>query len=270
MTPERNVRIQAAQQAVLGQTDRLHHDFGRVESRWKPDGTRVTATDVAISEGIVAELSRHFPEDQFLSEELAGTKDPIPVASRFSWILDPIDGTNNFAFGIPHCAIALALVEHGVPVYGVVYDFSRRSLIVGGPGHGVMDGGRLVRVSSAPLTPSSLVGLHSPTDKTQLAMASGVMSEFKIRGLGSATLHLAYAATGLLDGCVDFNVKIWDLAAAIPLMQAAGGEVHFLNGEQIPIRTFDLRMKSITYLAGGPEICTRLRRLLGAADRAGS
>ena len=121
---------------------------------------------------------------------------------------------------------------------------------------------RLVRVSGAPLTPSSLVGLHSPSDKTHLAMATGVMSQFKIRGLGSATLHLAYAATGLLDGCVDFNVKIWDLAAAIPLMHAAGGEVHFLSGEQIPIRTFDLRMKSITYLAGGPEICKRLRQLL--------
>jgi myo-inositol-1(or 4)-monophosphatase len=264
-SPDLNARIQAAQQAVLGQTERLHHDFGQVESRWKSDGTRVTATDVAISEAIFAELSRAFPSDQFLSEELAETNEPIPVTSRFAWILDPIDGTNNFALGIPHCAIALGLLEHGVPVYGVVYDFSRRSLMTGGPGFGLMDGGRLARVSTGPLTRSSLVGLHSPTDKTLLAMASGVMSEFKIRGLGSATLHLAYAAAGLLDGCVDFNVKIWDLAAAIPLMQAAGGEVQFLNGEQIPVRTFDLKMKPITYLAGGPAICARLRALLSAA-----
>jgi myo-inositol-1(or 4)-monophosphatase len=264
-SPELNARIQAAQHAVLSQTERLHHDFGQVESRWKSDGTRVTATDIAISEAIFAELARQFPADQFLSEELAGSKDPIAVTARFAWVLDPIDGTNNFALGIPHCAIALGLVENGVPVYGVVYDFSRRSLIVGGPGHGVVDGGRLVRVSDRPLTRSSLVGLHSPTDKALLGMASGVLSEFKIRGLGSATLHLAYAAIGLLDGCVDFNVKIWDLAAAIPLMQAAGGEVHFLNGEQLPIRQFDLNMKPITYLAGGPEVCTRLRALLGAA-----
>lgn len=267
MSPELNARIQAAQQAVLGQTDRLHKDFGNVESRWKSDGTRVTATDVAISEGIFAELARQFPADQYLSEELTESSEPIAVTSRFAWVLDPIDGTNNFALGIPQCAISLGLVENGVPVYGVVYDFGRRSLIVGGPGHGVVDGGRLVRVSSAPLTRSSLIGLHSPSDKTLLAMASGVMSEFKIRGLGSATLHLAYAATGILDGCVDFNVKIWDLAAAIPLMQAAGGEVHFLNGEQLPIRRFDLKMKPITYLAGGPEICARLRTLLGVVGR---
>jgi myo-inositol-1(or 4)-monophosphatase len=71
-------------------------------------------------------------------------------------------------------------------------------------------------------------------------MASGVLSQFKIRGLGSATLHLAYVAAGMLDGCVDYNVKIWDLAAAIPLVRATGGEVHFLNGEQLPMRRFDL------------------------------
>jgi myo-inositol-1(or 4)-monophosphatase len=264
-SPELNARIQAAQHAVLGQTDRLHRDLGNVESMWKADGTRVTATDIAISEGIFAELSRLFPEDQYFSEELADTKEPITVTARFSWVLDPIDGTNNFALGIPYCAIALGLFEHGVPVYGVVYDLSRRSLMVGGPGFGLADGGRLVRVSNGPLTRSSLVGLHSPTDKSQLAMASGVLSEFKIRGLGSATLHLAYAAAGLLDGCVDFNVKIWDLAAAIPLMQAAGGEVHFLNGEQLPLRQFDLKMKPITYVAGSPAICARLKQLLAAA-----
>jgi myo-inositol-1(or 4)-monophosphatase len=96
-------------------------------------------------------------------------------------------------------------------------------------------------------------------------MACGVLSNFKIRGLGSATLHLAYVATGLLDGCVDFNVKIWDLAAAIPLVQAAGGEVRFLNGEQLPMRTFDLKMQRIVYVAGSPAMCTRLAELMGDA-----
>jgi myo-inositol-1(or 4)-monophosphatase len=91
-------------------------------------------------------------------------------------------------------------------------------------------------------------------------LATGVISQFKIRGLGSATLHLAYVAIGLLDGCVDFNVKIWDLAAAIALVRAAGGEVHFLNGEQLPIRTFDLKMKPIVYVAGNPAMCARLRQ----------
>jgi myo-inositol-1(or 4)-monophosphatase len=255
-------RIEAARHAVLAQTDLLHREFGRAETRWKSDGTRVTAVDVAISENIFRELGAQFPADQYFSEELAETDAPIPVTAHFSWVLDPIDGTNNFALGIPHCAISLALCERGEPIYGVVYDLSRRVLMHGGPGFGVRDGEREVRVGTAPFTKETLVGFHSPFDKALLPMASGVLSQFKIRGLGTATLHLAYVAAGILDGCVDFNVKIWDLAAAIPLVRAAGGEVHFLNGEQLPMKIFDLKMKKIVYVAGSPAMCARLRELM--------
>lgn len=254
-------RIAAAKRAVLAQTELLHREFGRAESKWKFDGSRVTAVDVAISEGIFRELAAQFPADQFFSEELAETDAPLAVTAQYSWVLDPIDGTNNFALGIVHCAIALALCERGEPIYGVVYDLSRRTLMSGGPGFGAFDGERPMQVSVAPPSRETLIGFHSPFDKALVPMASGVISNFKVRGLGSATLHLAYVAAGILDGCVDYNVKIWDLAAAIPLVRAAGGEVHFLNGEQLPLRTFDLKMKRIVYIAGSPAMCSRLRAL---------
>ena len=261
-SPELLNRIAAAKRAVLAQTDLLHREWGRAESMWKYDGTRVTAVDVAISEGIFRELAAGFPTDQFFSEELAATSAPLPVTARFSWVLDPIDGTNNFALGMVHCAIALALCEQGEPVYGVVYDFSRRRLMHGGPGFGMFDGERTTRVSMVEPTRETLVGFHSPFDKSLAPMACGLLAQFKIRGLGSATLHLAYVAAGLLDGCVDYNVKIWDLAAAIPLVRAAGGEVQFLNGGQLPMRVFDLRMQRIIYVAGSPAMCRRLRDLV--------
>jgi myo-inositol-1(or 4)-monophosphatase len=261
-SPELAARITAAKGAVMAQTDLLHREFGRAESKWKSDGTRVTAVDIAISENIFRELRAQFPDDQFFSEELADTDAPIPVTARFSWVLDPIDGTNNFALGIPHCAISLGLMEAGQPVYGVVYDLGRRTLMQGGPGFGMWDGDRPAKVATAPPHKETLIGFHSPFDKTLMPMASGVLSQFKIRGLGSATLHLAYVAAGLLDGCVDYNVKIWDLAAAIPLVLATGGEVHFLNGEQLPMRQFDLKMKRIIYVAGSPAMCTRLEQLM--------
>jgi myo-inositol-1(or 4)-monophosphatase len=254
-------RIEAAKAAVWAQTDLLHREFGRAESRWKRDGTRVTAVDLAISEGIFAALRSKFAADQLFSEELA-VEAPIPVNPGFAWVLDPIDGTNNFALGIPHCAISLALVENGEPVYGVVYDFSRRVLMHGGPGFGAHDGERPVRVSTEAPTKETLIGFHSPNDKTRVPAADAVLSNFKIRGLGSATLHLAYVAAGLFGGSVDFNVKIWDLAAAIPLCRAAGGEVLFLNGEQLPMKTFDLGMKQIVYAAGAPPMARRLAALL--------
>jgi len=259
---ELNVRLAAAKQAVTAQTELLHRDFGRAKSAWKIDGTRVTATDIAISENIFAALARDFPHDQYFSEELTNATEPIPVTARFSWVLDPIDGTNNFALGMPHCAISLALCEEGEPVYGVVYDLSRRTLMHGGPGYGMFDGDRETSVVNRATSHESLIGFHSPFDKTFLPRAQGVLANFKIRGLGSATLHLAYVAAGILDGCVDFNVRIWDLAAAIPLVRAAGGEVRFLNGAQLPLRKFDLKMTPIFYVAGSPDLCTRLERLM--------
>ena len=263
-SPEFLSRIAAAKSAVLAQAGLLHRKFGRVESKWKHDGTRVTAVDVAISQNIFHELAARFPDDQYLSEELAETDGAIPVTAHYAWVLDPIDGTNNFALGIAHCAISLALCAHGEPVYGVVYDLSRRTLIHGGPGFGVFDGARAARVRQAPASKETLIGFHSPADRARLPLAEGIISEFKIRGLGSATLHLAYVAIGLLDGCVDYNVKIWDLAAAIALVRAGGGEVHFLNGEQLPIRHFDLKMGKIIYLAGSPAMAARLRTLMRA------
>lgn len=261
-SPELLARIEAAKRAVLAQTELMHREFGRAESKWKYDGSRVTAVDVAISEGIFRELGAQFAADQYFSEELAETDAPIPVTARFSWVLDPIDGTNNFALGIPHCAIALALCERGEPVYGVVYDLSRRTLMHGGPGFGMFDGERATKVTPGTMSKETLVGFHSPFDKSLLPLATGVLSQFKIRGLGSATLHLAYVAAGILDGCVDYNVKIWDLAAAIPLVRAAGGEVHFLNGEQLPMKQFNLKMGRIMYIAGSKTICERLRVLM--------
>jgi myo-inositol-1(or 4)-monophosphatase len=261
-SPDLLNRIAAAKRAVLAQTDLLHREFGRAESSWKYDGTRVTPVDVAISEGIFRDLAAEFPVDQYFSEELAATSAPIAVKTRFSWVLDPIDGTNNFALGFVHCAIALALCEHGQPVYGVIYDLSRRTLMHGGPGFGVFDGERSSRINTAAPTRETLIGFHSPFDKSLAPMACGILANFKIRALGSATLHLAYVAAGLLDGAVDFNVKIWDLAAAIPLVLAAGGEVQFLNGEQLPMRTFDLRMTRIIYAAGSPATCARLKELM--------
>jgi len=255
-------RIEAAKIAVMAQTSLLHAEFGKADSRWKSDGTRVTAIDIAISENISRELKAKFPGDQVFSEELPEGEGPLPVTARFAWVLDPIDGTNNFALGIPYCAISLALIVHGEPVYGVIYDLGRRVLMHGGPGFGMFDGDRATAVSTAAPTLETIVGFHSPSDKALIPAAEAILTNFKIRGLGSATLHLAYVAAGLFGGAVDFNVKIWDIAAAIPLCRAAGGEVIFMNGEQLPMKVFDLKMKRIVYAAGAPVMARRLAGLM--------
>ncbi len=258
-------RIEAGKAAVLSQTDLLHREFGRAQSNWKFDGTRVTPVDIAISENITRQLRTQFPSDEFFSEELAGpaADAPIPLRARYAWILDPIDGTNNYAAGIAHCAISAGLYENGLPVYGIIYDLSRRTLIHGGPGFGVFDGRHVASVRQTEPTPQSMIGFHSPFDKTYAGQGKIVVENFKIRGLGSSTLHLAYVANGILEGVVDHNVKIWDIAAAIPLCVAGGGELYFFNNsDPLPVRTFDLRMKRIQYIGGSAAFIARARALL--------
>ena len=261
-SPELLSRIDAGKNAVHAQTEFMHREFGRAQSSWKSDGTRVTAADIAISEGVFKELATRFPDDHFFSEELAETDEPIPVTQRFTWVLDPIDGTNNYATGIPYCAISLALLENGVPVYGVVYDMARRVLMHGGPGFGLWDGERVASVKSTPPDAQSMLGFHSPYDKAFSHHAKVLVENFKLRGLGSSTLHVAYVAVGLLDATVDHNVRIWDIAAAIPLVWAGGGKVKFLNGEQFPMRVFNLKMGRIQFVAGNSAACARLVEML--------
>lgn len=257
-------RISAAKLAVLAQTEYLHREFGRVQSQWKADGTRVTAADIAISEGIFRELGAQFPADEFLSEELGDGAAPVVLQARFAWVLDPIDGTNNYATGIPYCAISLALLENGLPVYGVIYDLARKVLMHGGPGLGAWDGDTPARVNTVTPVNLRMLGFHSPSDKRFAPHATLLVEKFKIRGLGSSTLHLAYVGAGLLDATVDHNVKVWDIAAAVPFCLGAGGDVRYLAGPLFPLKVFDLKMARVPFVAGSAEVCDELVALLAS------
>lgn len=262
-SPDIDLRIAAAKQAVLAETGRLHAEFGRTSAQLKYDGTRVTPVDIAISEAIQAAITAQFPDDQFFSEELAVTDAPVPVTSACCWVLDPIDGTNNYANGIPYVAISLALLAGGVPVYGVIYDMARRVLMHGGPGRGVWDGDRPARVSAKPPHGHSLIGFHSPVEKVYAAEGKRLIEEFKIRGLGSSALHLAYCAVGHLDGVVEHNNKLWDIAAAAAMIREAGGEVHYLTPDPFPLREFWLKSPRVQYIAGNAAMCAHLHGILG-------
>jgi myo-inositol-1(or 4)-monophosphatase len=258
-----DARIAAAKAAVLAETPLLHREFGRARAELKHDGTRVTAVDLAISQQIQNALASKFPDDQFFSEELTPTEQPIPVKSRFCWVLDPIDGTNNYANGIIYVSISLALLENGMPVYGVIYDMARRVLIHGGAGRGVWDGDKAAQVVRETPHSHSLIGFHSPVDKTHAAEGKRLIENFKIRGLGSSALHLAYCAVGLLDGVVEHNNKLWDIAAAAAMIREAGGQLDYLTPNPFPMREFSVKSGRVQYVAGNPVMVQRLHEILG-------
>lgn len=247
-------RINVGREAVREQLAFFERQFGQVVSEWKEDDTRVTFADFAISERISTVVRRSFPDDDFCSEEANPMDEVSTLESDFAWVVDPIDGTNNFALGFPVCAISLALLYQGTPVYGFLYDHSRGCLLEGGPGYGLLRDQK--KVVSEPHASKSqyMVGLHFPMTETQLQQLGRVLSRYRVRAIGSGALAAAYVATGYLQASIDFKIKVWDIAAAYALCEAAGYTFEFLGESPFPMRTFHPRMDYCPYFVGEPGV----------------
>ncbi len=252
-------RINAGRVAVKNQIAFFESQFGQVESQWKEDETRVTFVDFAISEKVFGELRRSFPHDDFCSEESNPEDEVLPLEAEYAWIIDPIDGTNNYALGIPMCSISLALLRNGEPVYGYIYDYARKVLVQGGPGEGVLDGTQKCRVLSAEPTGQSHFATNFPYAPADMAQMRPLFEQYRVRCFGSAAINLAYTAVGKLEACLDFRVKLWDVAAGFALIKAGGGEVVYLDQEPLfPLNAFHVHMPSVRYVAGNPAFCRKV------------
>ncbi len=248
---------------MQAQTAYLHAQFGKAASHWKHDGSRVTDADLAISAAIFGELGQRFPGDDLFSEELSVGDAPLPRKGEWSWVLDPIDGTNNFALGVPVTAISLGLLHHGEPVYGFLYDLGQRVLIHGGPGQGVWAGDeRLQPLFGRSGRHERIIATHSPVDARYLPLITVILTRYKLRGFGSGALHLTYASLGMIDACMDFTVKVWDIAAAAAIARETGAPMHFFETSPFPLQQFDLKMKPVPYCAGSPEVMAEIVALV--------
>lgn len=263
-------RMSAGLLAVRGQTEYLHRQFGQSASTWKYDGTRVTTADVEISNKLLKELEKRFPHDQFFSEESDASGDPVPLREGYAWLLDPVDGTNNFALGVPCCAISLALLENGTPVCGFIYDLGLRTLFHGGPGIGVFANGEPVERVQEETGDKKIIAIHSPVDERYRPIVNAVLEGFKVRAFGSGALHLTYVALGRVDACMDFTVRAWDIAAALAFCKHTGVDVYFFDSPVFPLQEFDVKMKPVRYIATSPEQCGELVskfKSIGIPDR---
>ena len=189
--------------------DRQRQDFGQLDSEAKPDGSLITACDRWSDATLVAGLAELFPGEGVLSEE---GNQSVPRSSAF-WVVDPLDGTTNFAAGIPYWAISIARFEAGVPVLAVLDVPPLRQRIVAVRGAGAWR-------NHKPLAP--------PSARTQVAGCAslcsrsiGVLQKLpnrrfpgKIRLLGVASLNLVSVAMGQTVAALEATPKIWDLAAA--------------------------------------------------------
>ena len=247
---ELGTRIMAGRESVLQQVEYFRKNFGLAQSRWKKDGTRVTDVDETISKEIFEFLSAKFPEDDYCSEESADTPEPVPLAGEFAWVLDPVDGTNNYAVGVPECGISLGLLRHGVPVYGFIYDYGRDNLLQGGQATGSMEGSTPVHAATNLVNEKLTFCMHFPIPTDALDALRGVLQEWRIRCPGSAAMGLANVATARLDGCLEFRSKPWDCAAGYAICEGAGARFFFVRDPAFPMTTFSPSMGACPFRVG--------------------
>lgn len=258
-------RINAGRVAVRDQIAFFGRQFGQVASEWKADDTRVTFADFAISEKLFAELRRDFPGDDYCSEEASPMDEDMALEAEFAWIVDPIDGTNNYALGFPICAISLALLHKGTPVYGFIYDHSTGSLYEGGPEHALLrDQKRLNRDATA-AEAQTMIGAHFPMEVELQQQLAPLLAKYRVRSFGSAALSATYVANGYLTGAIDYRVKVWDIAAAYALCVAAGLEWRFVEANPFPAKTFHPHQGRCPYYVGTAKLIEEFESAIVAA-----
>jgi myo-inositol-1(or 4)-monophosphatase len=195
----------------------------------------VTEMDLEIERAFRAMIAERFPSHAVLGEEFEESGDRA-ARPRFCWVLDPIDGTTNYAHGLPIFCASLALEIDGVAVVGAVYDPNRRELFTAEKDHGAWLNGVPLRVSSAAQLLNSLLvtGFHYDIHRDSAELIE-LFGEFisrarAVRRLGSAALDLCYVAAGRFDAFWEHKLQPWDVAAGALIVQEAGGRVTTVDG----------------------------------------
>jgi myo-inositol-1(or 4)-monophosphatase len=230
-------------EAVRALAERLAREAGRIQrERYETDirvQTKsasidlVTEVDHACEALIVSSLRAERPGDAILAEEGGGEDDPD---ASWRWIIDPLDGTTNYAHGYPRFCVSIGVSHEGEPAVGVVYDPLLDELYAASRGGGASLNGRAIRVSSETTLGNALLATgfaydvrRSPEDNLD-HFAHFVKSVRGLRRDGSAALDLCYVAAGRFDGFWELKLHPWDVAAGSLIVEEAGGRTSDLAG----------------------------------------
>ena len=216
----------------------IRKGYGRSHRiRKKSPVSLVTEIDLEADHKVRALVRKNFPDHQFLTEELKAVENDSP----YRWIIDPLDGTTNFAHEIPFCCISIGLEFNKDIILGGVYNPILEELFFAEKGKGSTLNGRKIRVSKAKNLIDSLLVTGFPYDRQEKA---GFYVKFfqaflekcqGVRRLGAAAMDLAYVACGRFEAYWEFNLKPWDMAAGMLIVQEAGGQVTDFHGSPIDV-----------------------------------
>lgn len=227
--------LSTAIEAVVRAGDLQMAGFGtgvRVDKKGAID--LVTEVDLEVERMFRALIAERFPDHDVLAEELgnAGAR-----GARHRWVFDPLDGTTNFAHGVPIFCASLALEIDGQAVVAAVYDPNRRELFTAEAGVGSWLNGRRLKVSAnASVLESMLVTgfpyhVHQQADEFLKVFGQVLRHARAVRRLGSAAIDICWVAAGRMDGFWEASLKPWDTRAAALILEEAGGKVTGMDGK---------------------------------------
>lgn len=201
----------------------------------------LTTIDLAAEQIIMSEIRAYFPRHSITSEE-SGRNEEF---SSFTWIIDPLDGTTNFAVGNPIFAVSIALFEHDTPILGVVYAPVSNELFVAQKGKGATLNELPIRVSAKKNIEDAYLTFCHGRSNEAIKETVKLFGAFKFearsyRQLGSAAYESGMLANGRIDGFVMPHSNIWDIAAGVLIIQEAGGKVTDFKGQPWKMNSKDL------------------------------
>jgi myo-inositol-1(or 4)-monophosphatase len=215
----------------------LLEKFGRItQITKKGDINLVTEADLASEALIIERIKSHHPKHSILAEEAGNAV--VTGDSVWKWIIDPLDGTTNYAHGYPCFCVTLALEHKGEIVVGVTYDPTREELFAAENGEGASLNGRRIRVSATENLGDALVVTGFPYDFKSRPDFARHLTDFLyhsrgVRRDGSAAIDMAYVACGRYDGFWEEGLNPWDVAAGKLLIEEAGGQVTYYDGSPL-------------------------------------
>jgi len=183
------------------------------------------------TEKLIKEILTKGSEYPILGEESGASVQDLGISY---WVVDPLDGTANYARGIPICCVSIALIHEEIPVLGVIYDFNNDELFSGSTMHGAELNEKKINVSQIKdkSVATLVTGLPAKTDFSNLALNKMIVdfqSWKKVRMIGSAAMASVYVAAGKADFYKEYGIFLWDIAAGAAIVCAAGGSVSLLN-----------------------------------------
>lgn len=251
-------QVTAIVEQVAAQIQRAQTRLRPGDVRRKGVGDFVTTVDVRSERRLRRALHAAFPDAGFLGEESA----PADLGRDWVWVVDPIDGTSNFARGLPHFAVAVALLHRGDPVLGVVHCAPEQALYVAVRGGGVRRNGRPLRIPPGRLDDGAILGCQWHRGQQDLEFLAALQRRGgRIRTLGSSVTQLVDVAMGRLDANVQQQGRIWDIAAAGLVVEEAGGRFTDWSGRRV-FPFADLAVEHTPTVAGPRGVHAGVLRLL--------